>query len=233
MNAQLLEYVRIRLRSALLDTSGGTKGQLEAFAEHPPADKNYYPRQKIHVVELDNGRGGIRRVQAENSAVYVLETRSRRRPMPPIDEYSYANCWWRRAVLCLPKHQQAWLRYCYGMDLNFTHQVTICEFVWNSFQDFHVKRPLQSRIIKDMVRLVWISVQDVASKRQNETYKEYAGCALAHMLDISRQSWNKSRSTRWETLKMISERLDEAALMSVMKIYREIAPEEGEERDKT
>lgn len=38
MNAQQLEYVRIQLRAALADDSGGTKGQLEAFEEHPPAD---------------------------------------------------------------------------------------------------------------------------------------------------------------------------------------------------
>lgn len=32
MNAQQLEYVRIQLRMALADNSGGTKGQLETFA---------------------------------------------------------------------------------------------------------------------------------------------------------------------------------------------------------
>lgn len=91
MNAQQLEYIRIKLRQALVDDSGNTKGQLEAFAEHPPADKNRNPRKQIHVVELENGRGGIRRVKAENSALYVLETRSRRRPMPPIRDSVFSS----------------------------------------------------------------------------------------------------------------------------------------------
>ena len=62
MNAQQLEYVRIHLRAALVDDSGGTKGQLEAVAEHPPADKYRNPRQQVHVVDFDDGRSGIRRV---------------------------------------------------------------------------------------------------------------------------------------------------------------------------
>ncbi|WP_435322449.1 bacteriophage antitermination protein Q [Klebsiella sp. HN106] len=222
MNAQQLEYVRIQLRAALVDDSGGTKGQLEAFAEHPPAEKNLNPRKMIHVVELDNGRGGVRRVKAENSALYVLETRSRRRPMPPMKDGAFSSCEWRRAVLLLPKQQQAWIRYCYGFDLKYSLQVTICEYVWNSFQDYHVKRPLQSRIIKDMIRLVWISVQDVAAKRKNETYKEYAGSALANMINVSRQTWSKSRAKKWENLKLVSERLDKAAIKAVWENYRSL-----------
>ena len=175
MNAQQLEYIRIKLRQALVDDSGNTKGQLEAFAEHPPADKDRNPRQRIHVVELDNGRGGVRRVKAENTALYVLETRSRRRPMPPMKDGAFSSCEWRRAVLLLPKQQQAWVRYCYGFDLKYTHQITICEYVWNSFQDYNVKRPLQSRIIKDMIRLVWISVQDVAAKRKKRDLQGVRG----------------------------------------------------------
>lgn len=37
-NLQTLEYVRAELKLALLDFSGGTKGQLEAFSENPLAD---------------------------------------------------------------------------------------------------------------------------------------------------------------------------------------------------
>lgn len=43
MNLQELEFTRIELRRALADLSGSTKGQLQAFSEHPPADKNKYP----------------------------------------------------------------------------------------------------------------------------------------------------------------------------------------------
>lgn len=133
MNAQQLEYVRIQLRAALVDDSGGTKGQLEAFAEHPPADKNRNPRQQVHVVELDNGRGGIRRVKAENSALYVMETRSRCRPGHPISDNAFYSCAWRRAINKLDGGSQAWLKYCYGGDLSYASQILICERVWSKF----------------------------------------------------------------------------------------------------
>jgi hypothetical protein len=48
MNLQNLEYTRIEVRRALLDLSGATKGQLEAFSENPPADKNKNPRRASH-----------------------------------------------------------------------------------------------------------------------------------------------------------------------------------------
>lgn len=127
MNVQLLEYARIELTRALADTSGGTKGQLQAFSENPPADKNRNPRRPVHVVEVDDGRGGMRRVKAENSAVFVLETRSRRRPLPPMKDSEFESAPWRRAVNELPEHEQAWLRYCYGFDLTFNYQTLICE----------------------------------------------------------------------------------------------------------
>jgi len=134
MDENLLNYVRLELTHALRDTSGKTKGQLEAFSENLLADKNRNPRKPVHTVELDDGRGGTRSVKAENSALYVLETRSCRRPMPPINDYEFAAAPWRRAVNLLPEHEQAWLRYCYGFDLTFRYQTLICEAVWNGHQ---------------------------------------------------------------------------------------------------
>ncbi|BBU83168.1 hypothetical protein EIMP300_45680 [Escherichia coli] len=67
-NEYLLEYTRIKLRAALRDLSGGSKGQLEALCEHPPADKNAYPRKHIHRVQLED-----RTVDALVTPVYALE----------------------------------------------------------------------------------------------------------------------------------------------------------------
>lgn len=72
-----------------------------------------------------------------------------------------------------------------------------------------------------MVRLMWISVQDVAAKRRNELYKEYAGAGLVRMISISRQLWNKSRSSRRNLLKLVVGRLDEAALSTAWSKYSE------------
>ncbi|EQA6223992.1 hypothetical protein [Enterobacter ludwigii] len=47
MNTPYLEYIRIQLRDTQAEDSGGTKGQLGAYAEHPSADKNLYPRNRV------------------------------------------------------------------------------------------------------------------------------------------------------------------------------------------
>lgn len=215
MNSQLLEYARIELTRALMDTSGKTKGQLQAFSEHPPADKERNPRLPVHVVELEDGRGGTRSVKAENSALYVLETRSRRRPMPPINDYEFAAAPWRRAVNLLPEHGQAWLRYCYGFDLSFRYQTMICEAIWDSHQK-HLPAGLLKKTKKRIVSLVWLAVQDVAAGRMNDTYKEYAGALLASQLGVSRSTWSEIYAPHWRDLKSAVVELDSWALREVL-----------------
>ncbi|MDK9356418.1 hypothetical protein QQF54_20515 [Lelliottia sp. V106_10] len=80
MDQNILSYASTEITQALFDYSGGTKGQQQAFNENPPADKARNPRKSIHVIEFEDGR----RVMAENAALYIKETRSRRRPLPPI-----------------------------------------------------------------------------------------------------------------------------------------------------
>ncbi|MDN8598644.1 bacteriophage antitermination protein Q [Citrobacter sp. S2-9] len=215
MTPQMLEYARIELTSALMDTSGRTKGQLQAFSEHPPADKDRNPRRPVHVVELEDGRGGTRSVKAENSALYVLETRSRRRPMPPINDYEFAAAPWRRAVNLLPEHGQAWLRYCYGFDLAFLYQTLICEAIWNEHQK-HLPAGLLKKTKKRIVSLVWLAVQDVAAGRMNDTYREYAGALLASQLGVSRSTWCEVYGPHWKLLKQAIEELDQQSLEEVI-----------------
>lgn len=215
MNAQQLEYIRIKLRQALVDDSGNTKGQLEAFAEHPPADKNRNPRKQIHVVELENGRGGIRRVKAENSALYVLETRTRRRPMPPIRDSVFSSSVWRRAILTLDASQQAWIKYCYGFELGFGHQTEICRYVWEKYTKRIAGEKIQRRVKQRIVTLVWLAVQDVAVKNKNPSYCEYAGNALAGMASVNRSTWSRVYSEHWRKLKEMVVELDVAALKNI------------------
>lgn len=211
MNEQNLNYVRNELRRALLDLSGGTKGQLEAFSENPLADKNATPRRCVNLVELE-GESGTRFVNSLSAPLYVLETRSRRRPMPPIKDMEFESAPWRRAVNSLNEHQQAWLRYCYGFDLSYKHQVMMCEHVWNNYQKCQVDNPLQSRVIKKLIGLVWLAGQEVAAMRSNETYKDYAGAALARMVSVDRSTWLRVYSGHWAALKAAFADLDEYAL---------------------
>ncbi|EPR0420092.1 bacteriophage antitermination protein Q [Enterobacter hormaechei] len=215
MDPQLIEYARIELTRALMDNSGKTKGQLQAFCEHPPADKDRSPRKPVHVVELDNGMGGFQYVKSENSAVYVLETRSRRRPLPPINDCEFAAAPWRRAVNMLPEHEQAWLKYCYGFDLNFRYQTLICEAIWNEHQK-NLPEGLMKKTKKRLIALVWLAVQEVAATNLNDTYKQYAGAVLAGHLGVSRATWCEIYAPHWRALKSAVVNLDCSALDAVL-----------------
>ena len=217
MNAQQLEYIRIKLRQALVDDSGNTKGQLEAFAEHPPADKDRNPRKRIHVVELDNGHGGVvRRVKAENSALYVMETRSRRCPMPPIKDKAFSSCSWRRAILTLDTCQQAWIKYCYGNDLNFAYQTEICRYIWETYQLRMMGVRLQKKVKKRIIALVWLQVQVFTEEIKKSRTKEYSDSALSKLLGISRQTWSEVYNHRWYLLHTILNDLDRCALKNTI-----------------
>ena len=215
MNAQQLEYVRIQLRAALVDDSGGTKGQLEAFAEHPLADKNLNPRKQVHMVELDNGRGGVRRVKAENSALYVMETRSRRGPMPLIRDLAFSSCAWRRAVLKLDATQQAWLLYCYGHDLDYQKQIKICERIWWELSSEENLTAKQQRVQRKIATLVWLAVQSISVENRNENCKRYAGTLMASLLSVSRQTWICTYSYYWKSLLRMVKDFDTACLEEV------------------
>lgn len=221
MTPQLLEYARIELTRALMDNSGKTKGQLQAFCEHPPAEKDRCPRKHIHMVEFEDGR----RVKAQNTSLYVLETRSRRRPLPPINDYEFAAAPWRRAVNLLPEHAQAWLRYCYGFDLTFRYQTLICEVIWNEHQK-HLPAGLLKKTKKRIVSLVWLAVQDVAAGHMNETYKEYAGALLASQLGVSRSTWCEIYGPHWKLLKKAVTELDQLSLEAVINCRQDHVFEE-------
>lgn len=218
MRAQDLEYARTELRRALADYSGKTKGQLEAFSENPPAEKNRLTRKPIHTVELEDGKGGKRKVRAENTAVYALQTRSRRRPLPPIGDEDFTASPWRRAVNQLSEHEQSWLRYCYGYDLDFRHQITLCEYVWREFQQC-LPPGLIRKTQKRLSSLVWVAVQEIACSQSNSAFKLYAGALLASRLGVSRSTWSRIYAPHWRALKALVQELDDKSLSGALEKY--------------
>lgn len=217
MNLQELEYTRIELRRALADFSGSTKGQLQAFSEHPPADKNKYPRRHPEIV-LEGEEGcGSKVVKTLATPLYVLETRSRRRPLPPMKDAEFASSAWRRSVNGLGEHLQAWVRYCYGYDLSFRYQTLMCQYVWEKFQQQQGSKKLQDRVTKKLVGLVWLAAQEVAASRNNDTYQEYAGAALARMLSVERSTWLRVYSVHWAAFKKAFKEMDTLALVYTLQ----------------
>lgn len=221
MNLQELEYTRIELRRALADLSGTTKGQLQAFSEHPPADKNKYPRRHPEIV-MEGGEGcGSKVVKTLATPLYVLETRSRRRPLPPMKDAEFASSAWRRSVNGLGEHLQAWVRYCYGYDLSFRYQTLMCQYVWAQFQHQQGSKKLQDRVTKKLVGLVWLAAQEVAASRNNDTYQEYAGAALARMVSVERSTWLRVYAVHWAAFKEAFVEMDSLALRESLARYEE------------
>lgn len=218
MNAQQLEYIRIQLRAALVDDSGGTKGQLEAFAEHPPADKKLNLRKLIHVVELDNGRGGVRRVKAENSALYVMETRSRRRPMPPISDKAFSSCMWRRAALTLSLSQRAWIEYCYGRNLVYDNQIAICECIWQLLMSTNLYHDASSKVKKALPPLTWLAAQVITYEINKREARRLNAIDLAQLAGVSRSTWFETYKPLWDFMLNAFRHLDEDVLVSVSKV---------------
>jgi len=211
MTHQILEYARIELTHALMDKAGRTKGQLQAFSENPPADKSRKSKP-VHTVMMEDGK----KVKAEMGSLHVPDTRSRRRPMPPINDSELTAAPWRRAVNALPPHKQAWLRYCYGFDLAFKHQVAICEAVWTEFEK-SLPRGLLKKTKKRLIGMTWLAVQDVAARNLNDTYQEYAGAELARQLGVNRRTWHEVYRPHWQGLKDAVVMLDILALSQVLK----------------
>ncbi|MFX4311561.1 antitermination protein [Enterobacter sp. 63] len=221
MNFQELEYIRIELRRALADFSGSSKGQLQAFSEHPPADKNKYPRHHPEIV-MEGGQGcGSKVVQTLATPLYVMETRSRRRPLPPMRDAEFASSAWRRSVNGLGEHLQAWVRYCYGYDLTFRYQTLMCQYVWSQFQHQQGTKKLQERVTKKLIGLVWLAAQEVAASRNNDTYQEYAGAALARMVSVERSTWLRVYSAHWSAFKAAFVEMDRLALCESLSRYEE------------
>ena len=55
----------------------------------------------------------------------------------------------------------------------------MCQYVWSQFQHQQGTKKLQGRVTKKLIGLVWLAAQEVAASRNNDTYQEYAGAALA------------------------------------------------------
>lgn len=230
MNLQNLEYTRVEVRRALMNFSERTRGQLQAFSEHPPADRDKFPRGGQPLIELEGGNGcGRSVVKALTTSVYVMETRSRRRPFPPVQDIEFSYAPWRRIINSLESHQQAWIRYCYGFDLNFKYQTLMCEHVWNEFHHCQVKKKLQSRVVKKLVSLVWLAAQEVAAERNNDSYQEYAGAALAGMMSVDRSTWMRVYAGHWTKFRAAFVDLDRCALQTIFIRHEgmEVANERG------
>lgn len=206
-----LDYIRERVITALADHSSATKGQLAAFEEHAPADTASKKRQRIHFVQLEK-----RRVIADIEPVSCTETRSRVKPLPLIHEITFCSSSWRRAVSSMEGERLAWIRYCYGYDLTYSHQVTICQHIWAEFERCCRGKKVTAKKRARLSSLVWLAVQTYASQGAGRIAHEYSAGDLANLSGVSKTNWAENYTAQWEELLGLCADLDVSALRTII-----------------
>jgi hypothetical protein len=205
MNQQYLEYVRGAVSLALADIHGQSKGQLAAFEGSALARTTRFKRQRLRTVVVDN-----RKVCPATDPMHCPETRSRKKPFPPLDEMTYCTSSWRRAISVLDTHQEAWIRYCYG-DYNYhSKQLLVVPYIWERFSEQCSAR-ISKKVKLRLQSLTMLAVQVVASEIKGFP-KEYTYTRLAELSGVNKSTWSETYSGHWNKLLSLVETLDAGSL---------------------
>lgn len=214
MNHQYLERIRDCVSTALSEIHRTGKGQLGAFEDAGITRTTKFPRKRQRIISLGKGRN----VCAETDAMHCSETRSRRRPAPPIDPITYGSASWRRAVSELATPHAAWVRYCYGNDLNYEYQIAICLYVWNEYRPTLTGKRTTEKVRKRIESLVWLAVQDYAFGFECKLVShDYTDSELAELTGVSKSTWSENYKHHWEGLADCISRLDTDSLNAIIK----------------
>lgn len=205
MNQQYLEYVRGAVSLALADIHGQSKGQLVAFEGSALARTTRFMRQRVRTVVLDD-----RKVCPATDPMHCTETRTRKKPFPPLDELTYCTSSWRRAISVLDMHQEEWIRYCYG-DYNYhDKQLLVVPYIWERFSEQCSAR-ISKKVKLRLQSLTLLAVQVVASEIKGFP-KEYTHTRLAELSGVSKSTWSETYSVHWNQLLSLVETLDAGSL---------------------
>ena len=205
MNQNYLDYVRGAVSLALADIHGQSKGQLAAFEGSALVRTTRFKRQRLRTVVVDN-----RKVCPATEPMHCPETRTRKKPFPPLDELTYSTSSWRRAISVLDTHQEAWIRYCYG-DYNYhDKQLLVVPYIWERFSEQCSAR-ISKKVKLRLQSLTMLAVQVVASEIRGLP-KEYTHTQLAELSGVSKSTWSETYSGHWNTLLSLVESLDAGSL---------------------
>ncbi|WP_440863246.1 bacteriophage antitermination protein Q [Symbiopectobacterium purcellii] len=211
MNQQYVEYLRGCVSTALADVRQTGRGQLDTFNGAAMVGTTVHTRKRPRLVQLEG-----RKVCATTDPMHCTETRSRRKPMPPIDPITYSTASWRRALGHLEPHQEAWIRYCYGNDLNYDYQVIICQHVWNEYRETLSGKRTTDRSRRRIESLVWLAVQRYASECGcPKACPDYSDSELAVLSGVTKSTWSENYRHHWQGLIACVSCLDSDALLAV------------------
>ncbi len=213
MNQQYIEYLRGCVSTALANICRSG----DVFNGTGAIRTTLHPRKRQRVVQLED-----RKVCATTDAYHFTETRSRRNPMPPIDPITYGTASWRRAVNCLEPHQEAWIRYCCGNDLNYAYQVTICQHIWTEYRATLTGKRTTEKVRRRIESLVWLAVQRYAfACGCTLAFRKYDDSELAALAGVSKSTWSENYRNHWLGLIECVAHLDRTALFATTSMRNE------------
>lgn len=161
MTEQYLQYIRECFMMATADTSGKTKGQLQAFTESTQVCTTRLKRKRRTIVEEDG-----KRITIHSAPVPGTETRPSSGAIALIDPATFSATSWRRAIYPIASNQRSWLSWCYTGDISFSHQEEITRWAWGEFRariEVMGKR-IAGKTIEKLRALTWLAAQDVKAR---------------------------------------------------------------------
>ncbi|EOV9569509.1 bacteriophage antitermination protein Q [Cronobacter turicensis] len=217
MRAQAYEFIRQELIMATADLSGGTKGQLVAFAENAQLITDRYKRKPLKVTDPETGE----LVAVWNEPVPGVQSRAKGSHIPLVLPVEYATASWRRAVLALEPHETAWLMWCYADATRYAHQVEIVRWGWEAFSDQLVGKRIAAKTLARLRALVWLAAQDVKRELRGGPEGCYKAKDLAQMIGMSKSTWSGGFAKWWEEMRRVFLHLDMTGLQAVSKTRSE------------
>ncbi|MFY9993611.1 MAG: bacteriophage antitermination protein Q [Leclercia sp.] len=211
MNTQYLEYVRQQLIMATADLSGATKGQLMAWLENAQFDTGTFKRKKPKVWDEE----GEKWVPVDNQPIPGKQSHAKGSHIPLVQPVEYSTASWRRAVLSLDEHQNAWLLWCYSENVRWEYQVAITQWAWDEFSAQLAGKKVAGKTMERMKALIWLAAQDVKAGLAGRDPYQYAD--LAALVGVTPKNWSETFTDRWVAMKRIFLRLDSDALLQVTR----------------
>ncbi|MFP2273230.1 bacteriophage antitermination protein Q [Enterobacter ludwigii] len=213
MNSQQLEYVRQQLIVATADLSGGTKGQLVAFAENAQFTATARSRGRGRKKITDPATG--RKVNPDGPAMSGSQSRAKGSSIALVSPVEFGTASWRRAVLSLEEHQKAWLLWNYSENIRFEHQVAITQWAWAAFREQLGAMKVAGKTMERLKKLIWLAAQDVKAELAGKETYEYQ--KLAELVGVAKSTWTETYLPHWTEMRRNFINLDNHSLMSATR----------------
>lgn len=210
-----VEFVRDCLLRAFLVPSGTPGSKVDNVKETRKSASEFL-RKPYRILELEKGS-----VHVPVEPVRASETMRYKGGKIPVLPTVFDDTAWIRAVRETAPLYSTWLKYCYSDDLDWKGQVTLCQYIWDTFwAESLTMGVLNTKKTEARMRfLVWLSVQ-TAKKLINSNKPLLTDSELAELLHIHKATFSLLVKAHWERMVGHCLQLDYEALANADRRHR-------------